>query len=222
MKKLSLQIAQDANYEFFLHYDKLGKIQKKIWQLAVWYSKRYPLAFPKQEKIANRLDCSRKHVNRTFSLFQRLGWMTLISRGPRQTKGLCICDHLLQVDVVKREYFKRVEVTSKVTHSYSRGSYLTSKPGEKVTRPFEKLEPSLLGQKAGFSNDGCLKMALYPESLQHEAGRICHNLAKNGWRPDVSEERYYLGTLHEIAKKYGHKPKWSLFYQKKREYEKLG
>lgn len=208
---LQLDISQDEKYFFFSEYDKLGSLEKKIWSAALWWVKRFPCAHPRQSKIAEKVGCRREHVNRTFAKFKNLGWLYLTSRGARKTKILGIPPHLISIDVVKREYFKRIEITSKRTHSYSIYKKNTSMAGEikKNTLIIPKL-----AQKLGYSEESCKKLALLPEYILEETLYQCKKRCKFGFQP-VSEERYFVGTAFRMAKEKKIHINWREYYAKR-------
>lgn len=213
MEKISLEIHQDEKFNFFANYDKLSKIQKEIWKLAVWWVKRYPNAHPNQSTIAKKAKCRREHVNRTFALFKEWGWLGLGYRGRRLSKTLTIPKVLVQIDLVNREWFARIEITSKRTYSYFKYRDLTSRrAGEKRMCSLEEIQPSPLGQKFGYSDEGCLKLGLLPDFLQQEALRKSRDIGTSGWRPD-NQERYFLGIAFQLAKDAGFKVNWPAYYQ---------
>lgn len=213
MQTIVLQISQDEKANFFSLYDQLGPCQKKIWRRMVWYARRYPSAYPTQAKISKGIPCSRKHVNQTISLFKRYGWVNLISRGRGRAKAIFIPHHLMMIDVYKREYLKKLEVTSKVTHSSYIDMKLTSqRAGEIRKGSFKKLDPDPFGIKCGFSINGCLKMSLVSEATREEAKEVARKLGRQGWKPD-NQETYFLGILFKIAKKKGERIDWPNYYQ---------
>lgn len=205
---LYLKIDQDASANFFTLYDPLGRLEKKIWDAARWWVKKFPCAHPKQIKIADHIGCSRKHVNRAFSKFKSYGWLYLTSRGARRTKILGIPTHLIAMDLVNREYFKRIEVTSKVTHSSSRFPNTTSRTCRLKKEP---LVIPKLAQKLGYSEDSGKKLALVPEYILQETLYQCQKMGKRGFKPD-KEERYFVETALKMAQDKGHKLEWRRFY----------
>jgi hypothetical protein len=214
---LYLKITTDEKFHFFSLYTPLTKLEKNIFKLCVWYVKKFPNACPRQETIAKKLGCSRKHVNRTFSKFKKFGWITLSSRGKKRSKTMGVTAHIQQMDLVKQEWFRRVEVTSKVTHSYSNNKNITSGDGE-------KFKPKILasharGKKFGFSKSGCIKLSLFSDSTIEEARRIMFNHGKSGWMPDGTCESYYFGIAVKIARRKGEYLDWASFYYT---IEKLG
>lgn len=219
MNEISITHTTDESTEFFSQYELLGDLQKEIWKVIKWFVQKFPNAFPSQETIAAKVGCSRKHVNRTFAKFMELGWLHLISRGPRRTKTSLIPHHLTQLNLVKRDWFKRTEVTPKVTHSYPSNRILTSKGnGENFKRKNTTLDPSLLGRQLKMTNDGALKLALLPDAIQHEALRIAKQLGSQGWHPE-KPEKYFLGIAFNLAKNQGLKIDWISYYAARRKYE---
>lgn len=212
MRTLSLEINQDDLYEFFQLYRPLTDLQKKIWQLLIWWCKKYPCANPKQTTIAKKAGCSRKHVNKTLKIFQGYGWLALFSRGNRQPKILNIPDNLLQIDLFKNKYFKRVEVTAEVTHSYSSGEYFTSKAGEIAKQPKKEIEIPREAIEMNFSKTNSLKLGLVSPSALQQALEKCKEMGKDGWRPEKPQE-YIVGIALNIAKSRNEKLDWPSYYQ---------
>lgn len=206
--ELTLSVNEDLNFEFFSEFDKLGNKEKEVWRLLVWWTKRFPTAYPSQTTIARKAECTREHVNRSISKFKKLGWIALGSRGPKKTKYIIIPLHLLQMDLVKREYFRRVDITSKITHSYSRKPRITGTNGPVAPKPLDV--PNWL-EKLGISFDSKLKLSLLPESVFQETLYQCTKKAKQGFKPD-NEERYFVGTAFRIAEKGGVKVDWKSYY----------
>lgn len=206
MQEISITITQDQLYEFFVNFDTLSRKQKELWKLIVWWAKKFPNAHPCQLRLAHQIGCTREHVNRTLAKFKKWGWLSLNDRGRRQTKTLGIPANLLATDVVNRQYFKRLEITSEITHSYSSYRTLTSKPkGEILTVP-------LSVQKFNFSLQDGLKMALVPESVRQEALRTARKLGAQGWRPN-NQGAYVAGIALNMAEKQGHKLDWKSYYR---------
>lgn len=205
---LTINVDQDDNYTFFAEYDKLGPLQRKIWLSAVWWVKRFPCAHPSQSKIAKHIGCRREHVNRAFSKFKKYGWLYLTSRGHKRTKILGIPTHLVLMDVNKREYFKRIEITSKRTHSSSRFPGITSRAGEKR----KGLEIPAYLRKWRFSDDGKLILSLFTEYTFQESVHKYKITVASGWQPE-QEERYFIGIARKIGKSRGERPDWRSYYQ---------
>lgn len=216
MRQLQMTISQDENFEFFARYDKLGPIQQQIWRAAVWWCKRFPSAHPCQETLAKKVGCSREHVNRTFFRFQLWGWLTLESRGKKRAKILHIPDSLLQLDVVNRKYFKRVEITSKITHSYPSRRVFTSKTSHLAKQQKEPIKIPPLAIKMNFSSTNALKLGLVSECVVQETLYQCKKKGQAGFRPQ-NEESYFVGMAINIAKKRGEKLDWPAYYQQVRQ-----
>jgi hypothetical protein len=200
-----VKVHQDTSWSFFAKYDKLGALEKKIWQMAVWWVKRFPSAHPSQTKLSEKVGCSREHVNRAFSKFKDYGWIHLISRGHKRSKIISIPEPLIMIDVVKREYFKRIEITSDITHSYSNYKSKTSR------RTGPLVIPNYL-QKLNISLDAKLKLSLVPEYIYQETKYQCQKKAKSGWKPD-NEVKYLVGAAIRMAQNKGHKLEWEKYYQ---------
>lgn len=215
MESIILEVSQDASYNFFSLYHTLGKLQKKIWQIACWFCKKNPVSFPLQNTIARLVKCSRKHVNRTLSLFQLHGWISLKSRGAKHSKVLTIPPHLLMLDLSNGKYFRRMEVTSRVTHISSmneenKNTGFSHARSYKSTHPPAQIPHHLRGLKISPKN--LRKLSLFSESIYFQALEICKNKAKKGWKPK-NEEDYFVGTVFNVAKKCGFKPDWKHYYQ---------
>ena len=206
---LSLKINQDEHFSFFEKYDLLTSLQKKIWSMTVWWVKRFPVAAPSQAKIALKCGCRREHVNRTFALFKEWGWLALNSRGARRTKVLSIPTHLLMMDVSKREYFKRVEITSERTHSYSKNRDITGRRTGEILTPHKFLENYNL---RGMSPENLYKLSLVPEFIIHEARRKAIEIGKHGWRPK-DPQSYVVGIALNMAKNAGLRIDWRSYYK---------
>lgn len=213
LNELTLSINQDTLYEFFNAYDPLSPLQKKIWKAMVWWCKRFPSAFPSQEKIAEHVGCSRKHVNRTIKIFKDLGFLVLIHRGRKRTKVLHIFEQYLAIDIAKRQYFRRIEVTSKVTHSYSNNRTLTSRgTGEIATEAKEEIRIPQIAVELNFSRKNALKLGLVTESTLQEVLRKCKNLGSQGWKPK-SAEAYMVGMAINLSKSRNESLDWKKFYR---------
>lgn len=233
--KIIFEISSDEAYLFFQLYDQLGETQRKIWKAAVWWCRRFPKAFPNQRTVADHVGCSRKHVNRTFSLFKKHGWVRLISRGRKQTKILSIPYHLIQLDVVKREYHAKVEVTSKVTHSKNNIYINTSSQ----TGDFQESKKKGLGIKHNMyyvksktnylitipikinsfkiSYESKLKLSLLPENCVARAIEKCKWKAAHGFvlEDRSKQEKYCVETAIKMAENEGYKIEWWKYYKMK-------
>lgn len=208
--KIVLEIHQDEAFNFFAEYDKLSALQKEIWKYISWFAKSRPVAFPSQTKMAAKFKCSRKHVNRTLALFRKWGWLWLQSRGRKKSKILNIPSHLLQLDIGKREYFKRVEVTSKVTHSLSRRHGNTS--GKTGGFHLDLQIPEYL-QKTRLSQEHKLKLALVSQRSYQEALEIAKFMYSKGKVQADKVESYVVGTAIRLSEKYGEKLEWKRYYE---------
>lgn len=206
---LNLIVSEDQKFAFFAEYDKLGNLQKDIWRAAVWWCNRFPCACPRQSKIAEKVGCRREHVNRAFAKFKKFGWLHLTSRGFKRTKIIGIPLHLLQLNVVKREYFRRVEITPERTHSYSRLPRNTSREGPVAKKQLEV--PGWLMSKASFSHDSKLRLSLLPESVYQEASFQWKKKVSQGFKAD-NPEKYFVGMAFKIAEKKEIKVNWGSYY----------
>jgi hypothetical protein len=226
---ITLNITTDNHWDFYTEFDKLGELQKQIWMTTCWWVKRFPLAFPKQQKIADEVGCTRKHVNNTFKKFKQLGWLHLMSRGARRAKVLGVPHYLVVIDPYDRKAFRKVEVTSEVTHSISNIKRNTSsmpgvfsnKFGQKIGPPDSKIEIPDHLMKTKLSLKKKLKLALLPENIYHnalESTKLQHSLKKIGNDPDRIE-RYMIGTAFRMAKNASIPINWSLYYD---ECQRLG
>lgn len=211
MEMFSIHLTQDSLFSFFSEYDTLGKLQQKIWKATVWWCKKYPNAHPKQEKIAKYVGCRREHVNRSFRKFKELGWLYLTSRGPRRTKRIGIPSHLVLIDLYKREYFKRIEITSKRTHSYSiyrRGTSRASDLKKSLEIPFY-LQKCLIPEQAK------QKLSLVSQATFEETKYQCKKMSMAGFVP-TNDVQYFLETAFGIAKQRGEKIDWRKYYAHQR------
>lgn len=167
---------------------------------------------PSQSKIAEWCGCSRSAVSEAFRIFQQHGWINLQSRGWKRSKSIFMPHSKQMIDTVNRKYFKRTEATYRATHTYSIYKNITSRASE---IPKKSLDPSLLGKKLGFSNDGCLKLSLVSEHVQQEALKCAKELGKQGWLPH-NQERYFIGMAFKMAEKCGEVIEWRKYYQSSR------
>jgi hypothetical protein len=220
--QITLNITTDNHWDFFTEFDKLGEMQKQIWMTTRWWVKRFPLAFPKQQKIADEVGCTRKHVNNTFKKFKQLGWLHLMSRGARRTKVLGVPHHLVSIDPYDRKAFRRVEVTSEVTHSISNIKRNTSNlPGVFSNKFGQKIGPPKTGlviphyiQKTKLSLQRKLKLSLLPQNIYENALETTKrkHAAKLLGNDSDRIERYMIGTAFKMAKKASIPINWALYY----------
>lgn len=219
----TVTIKSDHHWDFYVEYDRLGELQKQIWMTACWWVKRFPLAFPKQQKIADEVGCSRKHVNNTFKKFKELGWLCLHSRGARRTKVLGIPTHLLMIDPYDRQAFRSIEVTSQVAHSFSNVKKNTSRLsgvfserfGQRIGLPKQSLLIPDYIQKTKLSLKKKLKLSLLPQNIYQnalESTKRKHALGHIGNDPERIE-RYMIGTAFKMAKKASIPLNWGLYYE---------
>lgn len=203
---LYLKIDADENAEFFTRYDMLSPLRQKIWNKICQLCRRWLVAKPSQSKIAEWCGCSRSAVSEAFKLFKEWGWLTLLSRGFKKSKTILISPSKTQLDVIKREYFKRVEATYGATHTYSIYKNITGR------RKGEILQPPKCVEKFGFELKDSLKMALVPEVTLQEALRKAKDLGKQGWRPD-KDGPYLAGIAVNMAKNNGIALDWPSYYR---------
>lgn len=212
MNQLSLDINEDDAYNFFCAYDKLSPLRKEIWKLTVWWVKRFPVAKPSQLTIAEKANCSRSAVSEAFKIFKESGWLYLISRGFKRSKILGIPIHLQQMDLVNRQYFKRVEATYRATHSYSSYKRHT---GVTSTLKKESEIPFYL-KKLGISNEQKHKLSVFPEFIFHEAFHICKRKANRGFIPERDEFQYFIGVAKKLSENHKVVPQWHKYYQSRK------
>lgn len=206
--RITFEVEQSESFNFFTHYDKLGNLQKDIWRAAVWWCKRFPCAHPKQARIAEKVGCRREHVNRAFSLFKKLGWLHLTSRGARRTKIIGIPVHLLSMDLINRQYFAKIERTSERTHSYSR---LPKQTSEKTGASSEEISIPDYLQRTKFSLEDKLKLSLIPENFYRNARESIDYQLKRGIK--ISDPYgYCVGAAIRMAEKSGVFIDWKRYY----------
>lgn len=206
---LYLKIQENEATEFFAKYDLLGHLEKKIWKVIQWFVKKFPSAQPRQSVIAEKVGCSRKHVNKTLQKFILYGWISLISRGSRHAKIIGMPHSLMMMDVVDRKYFKKVEVTAEVTHSYSSKREPTSKEKAGCLQ----IANHLLGLKISY--DHKLKLSLVSEHIYHEAlysAQLKHS--KGEKIGDING--YVVGTAIRMAQRKNIKIDWNSYYRTKK------
>lgn len=122
------------------------------------------------------------------------------------SKTLSISKILQQIDVVKREYFARVEITSKRTHSYSSYKKKTSRAGEiEIPHYLDRLSIPIEAKR---------KLALIPEYIFYETKYQCEKKSKSGWKPD-DPVKYFVGTAMRMAENKGHIINWRKYMQTK-------
>ncbi len=202
---LYLKIDQDEASEFFEKYDSLSPLRKKIWNKAVALTNRWKVCNPSQTKIATWCMCSRSAVSEAFRIFKEWGWLALLSRGFKKSKTLLISHSKRQIDVFKRQYFKRVEATHRATYTYSTFKKITS-------RKTGSLHISEHLKKLNISLDAKLKLSLVSENIFQETKYQCEKKSKTGWKPR-DETKYFIGTALGIAKNRGFKLDWPAYYR---------
>jgi hypothetical protein len=142
--------------------------------------------------------------------------MALESRGKRRSKILHLVDSIAQIDLVDRQYFKRTEITSQITHSYKHKRVNYTTDSHLATQQKKTLKPSLEAIELNFSSTNALKLGLFSESVIQEALYQCKKKGKTGFIPREPQS-YIIGMAINIAKKKGEKPDWRSFYQQMRE-----
>lgn len=210
-ENITISIQNDDLTVFFRHYDRLGDVQKNIWNRIVWYCKRYPNAHPTQRKIAFSIGCSVKHVNKSFKKFMELGWLVLFSRGPRRAKELMIPDHLFMIDVVNRKWFRKVEVISGVIHSKP----LENPTSSGLTSNKNLHEPPPLNRHGfldsmGFTDEQILKLGALPSNVVREAFQ---RFKKSKSNVLTTNHKFLVGIAFHIARERGDEVNWRGFYK---------
>ena len=208
-KSYKITVKEDHLFSFFKVYDKLGKHQKKILRRLIWYYNKYPNAHPSQEKIAAGIPCSREHVNRTIALFKSYGWLWLDFRGPRKTKTIKMHDWLALIDLDKRQWFRRIEITSEITHSYLPNKRYT---GGKTGGAIPPLSIPNYLQNLRISLDSKLKLSLVSQHTYQETLHACKRKSEKGFFPK-NEEKYFVGFALKMAMKKGEKIDWPSYYK---------
>jgi hypothetical protein len=142
--------------------------------------------------------------------------MALESRGKRRSKILHLVNSIAQIDLVDRQYFKRVEITSQITHSYHSRRVFTSKTSHLAKQQKEPIKIPPLAIKMNFSSTNALKLGLVSECVVQETLYQCKKKGQAGFRPQ-NEESYFVGMAINIAKKRGEKLDWQAYYQQVRQ-----
>lgn len=117
---VNIEFTSHEACQFFILYECLGPIQKKIFHYLQRFCKNSTLVYPRQSVIAKEVECSREYVNRTIKKFVLYKWLTSIRRGKR-TSNLYYIDHkLLDLDILNRcsYYRQNVEITSPITPTF--------------------------------------------------------------------------------------------------------
>ncbi len=205
MNELYLKIDQDENFEFFEKYDSLSPLRQKIWRKIADLCRKWVLCKPSQTKIAEWCGCCRSAVSEAFKLFKEWGWLSLLPRGWKKSKTLLIPHSKRQIDVVNRQYFKRVEATYRATHTYSTYRKVTG-------RKTGGLDIPIGIQKMNLSYENKLKFSLVSEKTRQDAlesakldysrGKIIHK-----------QEDYVIGTAIKMAQKRGETLDWRAYYR---------
>lgn len=202
---LYLKIDQDENFEFFEKYEPLSPLRKKIWKTIVGCARKWIVACPSQSKIAKWCECSRSAVSEAFKLFKEWSWLTLISRGFKKSKTLLISTSKKQIDIDKRNYFKRVEATYRATHIYPSNKKLTGRPTGEIEIPHYL-------RKKEIPLEAKLKLSLISERTYIDCWESLKKKAKTGWKPD-DELKYFTGTAIQMAIDRGEKLDWRKYYK---------
>jgi hypothetical protein len=207
--------------EFLKAFFSLSKHQRTILKRLVWYYNKYPDAHPTQAKIAERIPCSRKHVNRTIALFKRWGWISLESRGPRHAKRLFIPQFLASMDLDNIKPLINLKVTSEVTHSLvSLNVASKPKPTGNIYQKFRKkeaIEPLVIEdwvkRKAfGLSLEQQMKLSLVKEWAFDNAYAKAKFMYSQGVR-FKDENAYVVGTAIKMQQEKTGRLPWNRFYQ---------
>lgn len=203
---LTLQIDADEKYEFFVLYDQLSPLRKKIWNKIADRCRAWTDMKASQSKIAEWCECSRSAISEALRLFQNYGWINLQSRGWKKSKRVHMPHTKQQIDVNNRNYFKEVRATYKATHTIPTYRKNTGKKDTgliDICQRFKKKEIPIEVQ---------LKLSMVSEYARQEAFYQCQKKAKKGFKPD-DEARYIAQVAIKIAVKNGEKLDWpSYFY----------
>lgn len=231
----SVKVDQANSIDFFLKYDTLGPLQKKIFKCIQWYCLSFSISFPRQEIISKKVGCSRKHVNKTFSLFKKWGWIRVESRGFRSSKRVVMPLKILEMQVTKNHRFMRQEVTSEVTHSYLNKErkntsipptplkvrFRKPKTGVSIKEFTEKIPPppqqpnNILKiprylQETQLSFEEKLKLSLVTEGNYRGALELTQYKYKNGFKIH-NVKNYVIGAALKMEEK-SRKLNWCAYY----------
>lgn len=128
-------------------------------------------------------------------------------------------DGMVQVQVNKRQYFRRTEVTTEVTHSSSI-TKRNGKAGVFFAGLEQKVGPPLnipdYIEKTRLTKDHKLKLSLVPENFFRTALDITKAKHAKGLLPNDDPERierYVVGTALSLAKKHKHPIAWHKYYE---------
>lgn len=208
---LVIKIEQNAILDFFTQFDPLTHLQKKIFESLQWWVRKFPNAHPRQEKIAKHVGCSRKHVNRTLKKFQEFGWIYLTSRGKKRTKIIGMCTYLVMMQLSKREYLKKLEVTSEVTHSSFSCKRITGKG--KAASFCKVLEIAKHVKDLAISLKNKLKLSSIDECYYHKARETANaRHKKKKFESNAQYEAYVVGTAVKMAMQDGKSIDWKTYY----------
>lgn len=208
---LVLQIETSETYDFFVLYDNLSPLRQKIWNKIVQCCRDWTICVPAQATLAGWCGCSRSAVSEAFKIFKDYGWMSLQSRGWKRSKKIFIPHSKQQIDVIGRNYFKKIEATYRATYISSTYKKRTSKDGLSASKPLD-IPIWLMNLK--ISQEAKLKLSLLPESIFQETHHQCKRKAKLGFKPE-NEENYFVGTAFKIAEKKGVTINWRSYYEGK-------
>ncbi len=208
MKNQTLTITTNFEWDFYEIFDGIGEKQQKIYRFLDRFCKQYPNVFPSQTTIAKQCKCSRKHVNRTLALFKKFGWLSLKSRGVRRSKTITFSKSNISLDLHNRQYFRRLEVTTRGTYIYSKDLKSTSRRTGGASPP---LQIPFYLQKLNISLDSKLKLSMVSEHVYQETYHALKKRAKNGFSPQ-NDEKYFVGAAIKMAQNKGEKLPWKRYY----------
>ena len=209
------KIPQDFLEKFF----RLGKKQKRILKQAQWIVRKMGRnAHPSQEYLSKGIPCSREHINRTYALFKRYGWIELIDRGRRLPKGIKMAEFLIDLDLSNLGDFSYEEITPKVTGIiYSQTPTGKGRAGD-FSRKKEEVEPLEIPEwvqklAAGCSLENKLKLSLLSEGSLIDALEKAKFKFSKGY-PIRDPEKYVVGSAIKIFEATtGRRPEWRRFYR---------
>lgn len=215
---VNLEIQQSEFYSFFSLYDKLSIIRKRIWQQVCWFVRRHMHAYPSQTKIGEGAGCCRQAVSEAFRLFKSYGWLWLESKGYKKPKELYVPKHLLQIDLINREYFETVRATYRATLVLNKQKLITShelptkvdqeKRLLKWNQPTIPVEIPTYLQNRKMSLDAKLKLSMISEEIVLKAEE---KMKKKGGRIGNPENYLVQASLKEAQIK-GYKLNWRGYY----------
>lgn len=202
---LTLQLDTDELYDFFVLFDNLSPLRKRIWMKIVAMCRRWTISIPSQSTIAKWCKCSRSAVSEAYRIFQDYGWLVLQSRGWKRSKKHFISESKKQIDMQNRRYFKRVEATYRATHTVSSYKKNTS------VKPTGEISIRERFKNRGIPLSVQLKLSMVTEACFEEAYFQCMKKADKGFKPD-DECKYLCGVALSIAQKRGERLNWPAYY----------